>query len=107
MKVSTLLILIGLALVTTASLVMLWSYLDVKKNVDDDLIVYFDENTGEFTQSKHLKDRKFGIVGFIFFSLGFLFQFGGIILSTRVDNDSYVRLKNHKITEYLKTYNKK
>ena len=83
MTLSNILILIGLLFNTVASLIMLYPYLSVRKNVDDDFIVDMDKKTGDYTQKKHLKDRKLGMVGFTLFALGFIFQIIGIILQIK------------------------
>ncbi len=80
MTLSILLILIGLLFNTVASLVMLYPYLNVQRNVDDDFIVGMDKKTGDYTQRKHLKDRKLGVTGFILFAVGFTLQIIGIII---------------------------
>ncbi|MFA5158535.1 MAG: hypothetical protein WC451_05135 [Patescibacteria group bacterium] len=42
-----------------------------------------DKKTGDYTQKKHLKDRKLGIAGFSLFALGFITQIMGIILQIK------------------------
>jgi hypothetical protein len=42
-----------------------------------------DKKTGDYTQKKHLKDRKLGIAGFSLFTLGFIAQIIGIILQAK------------------------
>ena len=81
MNLSTILILIGLSFNTLASLVMLYPFLSIRRNVDDDFIVDMDKETGEYTQKKHIKDRKLGIAGFVLFAIGFAFQIIGVIVS--------------------------
>jgi len=83
MTLSNILILIGLCLNTAASLVVLYPYLSVRRNIDDDFIVDMDKKTGDYTQKKHLKDRKLGIAGFSLFALGFITQIMGIILQIK------------------------
>ncbi len=83
MSLSNILILIGLLFNTVASLIMLYPYLNVRRNVEDDFIVNMDRQTGDYTQKKHLKDRKLGIVGFAFFTIGFVFQIIGVVLQLR------------------------
>lgn len=80
MTPSDIFILIGLSFNTTASFIMLCPYLSIKKNVEDDFIVDMDKGTGDYTQRKHLKDRKLGMSGFILFVMGFILQIVGIIL---------------------------
>ena len=81
MNSSIILILVGLSFNTFASLVMLYPYLSIRRNVDDDFIVDMDKETGEYTQKKHIKDRKLGIAGFVLFAVGFAFQIIGVIVS--------------------------
>lgn len=76
-------IIFGLLTNTVASLVMLYPYLNVSRNVDDDYIVSMDMKTGDYTQKKHLKDRKLGIIGFSLFAFGFILQIIGIILQVK------------------------
>jgi len=83
MTLSNILILIGLCLNTTASLIILYPYLSIRRNVDDDFIIDMDKKTGDYTQKKHLKDRKLGIAGFSLFALGFIAQIIGIILQAK------------------------
>jgi len=72
-------VLIGLILNTFGSLLLIVPLINVIKNVGDDYIVKMDMKTGDYTQKKHLKDRKLGIIGLISLSLGFVFQILGII----------------------------
>lgn len=72
MNSSIILILIGLSFHASASLVMLYPHLSIRRNVDDDFIVNMDKKTGDYTQKKHIKDRKLGMVGFILFAIGFI-----------------------------------
>jgi len=81
MNSSIVLILVGLSFNTLASLVMLYPFLSIKRNVEDDFIVDIDKKTGDYTQKKHIKDRKLGIAGFVLFAVGFAFQIVGVIVS--------------------------
>lgn len=81
---SIMFIILGLLTNTAASLVMLYPYLNVSKKVDDDYIVNMDLKTGDYTQKKHLKDRKLGILGFSLFASGFTLQIVGIILQVKI-----------------------
>lgn len=54
--------------------------LSVRKNIDDDFIVDMDKNTGDYTQRKHLKNQKLGIIGFILFTIGFILQIIGVFI---------------------------
>lgn len=80
MTPSIILILIGLSFNALASLVMLYPFLSVRRNVDDDFIVDMDKKTGDYTQKKHLKGRKLGMTGFAIFAVGFAFQIIGVIV---------------------------
>ncbi len=80
MDLSTKLIILGLVLNTAASIIMLWPYLSIKRNLDDDFIVDEDPSTGGYTQRKHIKDRRRGIAGFALFAFGFALQIIGVIL---------------------------
>lgn len=72
-------IFVGLILNTIGSLLLLLPLINTKKYVDDDYIVHMNQKTGEYTQKKHLKDRKLGLWGFAFLATGFIFQIFGII----------------------------
>ena len=80
MTPSDIFILIGLSFNTIASFIMLYPYLSIKRNVEDDFIVDMDKRTGDYTQKKHLKDRKLGMIGFLLFATGFILQIVGLIL---------------------------
>ncbi|OGG35328.1 MAG: hypothetical protein A2427_02260 [Candidatus Nealsonbacteria bacterium RIFOXYC1_FULL_40_7] len=79
MNIGKLLTLIGLALNTIASVIVLYPQINTKKNVDDDYILNMDKK-GNYTQKKHLKDKKIGIAGFSLFALGFIIQIIGVLL---------------------------
>lgn len=72
-------ILFGLIFNTAGALLLLFPLLNIKKNIDDDYIVEMNKKTGDYTQKKHLRDRKFGLWGFVLIALGFLFQIMGIL----------------------------
>lgn len=80
MDISIVLILLGLAINTIASLIMLWPYLKTTQNVEDDLIVHMDKKTGDYSQIKHGKNKKLGKIGFSLFFVGFILQLIGIVL---------------------------
>lgn len=80
MFLSTKLIIIGLTFNLLASIILLWPYLNIKRNIDDDLVVTADKKTGNYFQRKHLKNRKLGIIGFSLFAIGFIFQIIGILI---------------------------
>lgn len=84
MNCSTLFIILGLLINTSASLVMLYPYLNISRNIDGDYIIKMDKKTGNYTQKKHLKDRKLGIIGFSLFALGFILQIIGIMSQVRL-----------------------
>lgn len=77
---ATKLVIIGLTFNTLASLLMLYPYFNIKRDIDEDFIVDFDRKNSKFTQRKHLKDRKLGVVGFSLFALGFILQIIGIAI---------------------------
>lgn len=86
MSLAILFIVLGLIMNTCASLVMLYPYLNISRNVDDDYIVKMDQKTGDYTQKKHLKDRTLGLLGFSLFALGFFLQIIGVILQVNYGN---------------------
>ncbi len=79
MNISKFLTLTGLALNTIASVIVLYPLLNTKKNVDDDYILNMDRK-GNYTQKKHLKDKRIGVLGFSLFALGFMLQIIGILI---------------------------
>ena len=78
MITANLLNLIGLSFNSVASIIMLYSFLKITRNVDDDYIINMDKN-GNYTQKKHVKNRKFGIIGFSLYVVGFILQFISIL----------------------------
>lgn len=72
--------LLGLIFSTTASIIMLYSYLRITRNVNDDFITKMDKD-GNYAQKKHVKDRKIGILSFTFYGVGFIFQVIGILIA--------------------------
>jgi len=82
MNVSQLLVIIGLCINTLASLTMLFPYLKITRNVEDNFILSMDRG-GKYTQKKHKKNRLLGIVGFSLFIMGFIFQIIGITITLR------------------------
>lgn len=78
MTYQKILIIIGLAINILASIIMLFPYLDVTKNVNDDFILGMDKE-GNYTQIKHMNDRRLGIFGFSLFILGFILQVIGTV----------------------------
>ena len=81
MSPSNQLIIIGLIFNTVASVAALYPLLKNTWSVDDDYIIKMDEK-GNYTQKKHLKDKKLGIFSFSLFALGFILQIIGIIVGT-------------------------
>lgn len=71
--------LVGLLINTIASLILLVSYLNIKKNVNDDFIIKMDEQ-GNYTQIRHLKDRMIGLLVFTLYFLGFTLQVLSIVV---------------------------
>lgn len=59
---------------------MLYPYISIKRNIDDDLIMSMDKKTGDYTQKKHIRDRRLGVAGFVLFAIGFILQIIGIVL---------------------------
>ena len=80
MNLSTILILVGLSFNIVASIIMLYPFLNTRKNIDDDFIVDINIKNGDFTQKKHLKDKKLGTIAYIFFAIGFILQFFGTLI---------------------------
>ncbi len=75
-----LLTIIGLTLSTIASVFMLFPLLTPKKNIDDDFITYMDKK-GNYSQKKHLKDKRIAIVGFSLLFIGFIFQLIAVLIT--------------------------
>ena len=69
-----LLLLSGLLLNTAGSILLLFPLLNKNKNIEDDLIVEADEETGRYSQKKHLKGRKIGLLGLGLLASGFILQ---------------------------------
>jgi len=80
MNFPIILILVGLSFNTLASLIVLYPYLSIKKDIDGDFIIDANKQTGKYTQKKHIKDRRLGVLGFALFAIGFILQIIGIIL---------------------------
>ncbi len=81
MNYSQIFTILGLGINTAASLIMLSPYLSVVKNIDDDFIVESDEKSGKYSQKKHFKNRKLGLIGFGLFTFGFIIQIIGVLLT--------------------------
>lgn len=79
MGISKILIILGLALNTVASIIILCPYLKISRNVEDLRILNMEKEKGEYTQRKHIKNQRFGIVGFILFAIGFFVQIMGVL----------------------------
>lgn len=79
MNCSQIFLVIGLVINTLASLIMLFPYLQTIRNVDDDYILNMDKD-GNYTQKKHKKDQKLGVIGFGLFIIGFIFQIIGTLI---------------------------
>lgn len=73
MSTSNILSLIGLIINTIASFILLISYLNITKNINDDFIIKMDEK-GNYTQIRHLKDKMIGLLSFSLYSIGFILQ---------------------------------
>lgn len=61
---------LGIVFILVGTLIMAIPLLDPKKNINDDYIVQMNQQTGEYTQNKHLTDIRFGTFGFLFIILG-------------------------------------
>ena len=73
MEDSKLFIIIGLIFNTLASVILIFPYLNNKKNIDDDYIISMDKD-GKYTQKKHLKEKCTNILGLTFLLIGFILQ---------------------------------
>lgn len=71
----------GLTLNTLGSSLLIFPLLNTKKHIEDDRIKFSNPKAGEFTQNKHLKERKIGLWGFGLLMLGFILQLVPIIFS--------------------------
>lgn len=80
MDCSKTLSIIGLIFNIVASIVLMWAYVFPKHFVDEDYIKEMGKKTGRFIQNKHIAERRNNLIGFLFFSIGFLFQLLGIIV---------------------------
>ena len=74
-------IIAGLCINILASVMMLSSYLDTTKNINDDFILKMDRE-GNYTQEKHINDWRLGMVGLGLFVLGFIFQAAGTFIAS-------------------------
>lgn len=72
-------ILFGLGINTLASLIMLLPFLKTIRNISDEFIEKIDKSDN-YTQKKHEKDKKLGIIGFSLFIVGFIFQIIGVLV---------------------------
>jgi hypothetical protein len=86
MDLSQFLVIIGLFLNTIASILLLYPFLNIWKDVDDDFIEEM-KNDGKYYQKKHKKDRVLGIIGAILFIIGFIFQIFGTLVVPHVRED--------------------
>lgn len=68
-----LLTIFGLLFNTIAAVILIFPYLNIKKNLDDDFIVSMDKD-GKHTQKKHLRERRVNIWGLTFLIVGFILQ---------------------------------
>jgi hypothetical protein len=74
MLISKFLVLIGLSLNTIGAFIMLSPHLDITKKLQDDLVIDLNKQTGEYTQIKHIKNKKIGLATSICFFVGFVLQ---------------------------------
>jgi hypothetical protein len=73
------LIILGIFVNVFASIIMLYPYIKTTKDIEGELILNMDIKNGNFTQKKHIKDKRLGIVGFILFMIGLVFQIVGVL----------------------------
>jgi hypothetical protein len=64
---------IGLIFNTIAAVILIFPNLNIKKDIDDDLITSMDKD-GKYTQRKHLKEKRLNLWGLMFLAIGFIFQ---------------------------------
>ncbi len=86
MDYSKLLTIFGLIFNTIAAVILIFPYLNVKKNLDDDFIVSMDKD-GKHTQKKHLKERRVNMWGLTFLAIGFILQLSAYFFVPIKDND--------------------
>ncbi|MEI8337910.1 MAG: hypothetical protein WCF92_02040 [bacterium] len=70
----------GLVLNTIAAGILIIPNIRKTRNIDDDFIVSMDKKTGDYTQKKHLRERRLNVFGLILLALGFLLQLLGILI---------------------------
>jgi|GEM_PF-7116639 len=68
-----LLTILGLLFNALAAAILIFPYLNIKKNLDDDYITSMDKD-GKYTQKKHLKERRVNMWGLTFLASGFILQ---------------------------------
>jgi len=73
MDCSKLLTIFGLLFNTIATVILIFPYFNIKKNLDDDYIISMGKD-GKYTQKKHLKERQTNLWGLIFLAIGFILQ---------------------------------
>lgn len=73
MECSKLLTIFGLMFNTLAAIILIFPYLNIKKNLDDDYITSMNKD-GKYTQKKHLKERYINLWGLILLAIGFILQ---------------------------------
>lgn len=61
---------LGIVFILAGSLIMAIPLLDTTKNINDDYIVNMNRQTGEYTQNRHLVDKRFGQWGLLFVVFG-------------------------------------
>lgn len=80
MDCSGLLTIFGLIFNTLAAVILIFPYLNIKKDIDDDRINSMGID-GKYTQKKHLKERRVNLWGLTFLAIGFILQLIAIIFS--------------------------
>ena len=78
MDCSKLLTILGLLFNTLAAVILIFPYLNIKKNLDDDYITSMDKD-GKYTQKKHLKERHVNMWGLTFLAVGFILQLISVV----------------------------
>ena len=80
MDYSKLLTIFGLIFNTIAAVILIFPYLNIKKDLDDDYITSMDKD-GKYTQKKHLKERHVNLWGLILLAIGFILQLFAVFFS--------------------------
>lgn len=73
MQTQDILTITGLIFNTAAAIILIFPNLNIKKKLDDDYIIASGKN-GEYTQKKHLKERRLNLFGLTLLATGFILQ---------------------------------